>query len=219
MVQNSRLSSRFQGLWARNLVGFGGESLAVTQKTENALQSCGKTNLQRSSYYPSEDPARNESKLLAGDLVGASGHCASTAARRKNSKGGNRKGQTPRQTRSSYRQPLTLSYCPRSTSLSQVTFVGDLTETDHDVAGKVYILDQDPLVIDEFSFDNNGFGVYINVATKGRNKKQWAKNRIDVPYPSGGSQRLRHCWASCDWISPFSYFRETFVRLSDSVRV
>ena len=68
--------------------------------------------------------------------------------------------------------------------------MGDLTETDHDVAGKVYILDQDTLVIDEFSFDNNGFGVYINVATKGRNKKQWAKNRIDVPYPSGGSQRL-----------------------------
>ena len=54
--------------------------------------------------------------------------------------------------------------------------MGDLTETDHDVAGKVYILDQDTLVIDEFSFDNNGFGVYINVATKGRNKKQWAKN-------------------------------------------
>ena len=64
--------------------------------------------------------------------------------------------------------------------------MGKLTDTDHDVAGKVYILDQDTLVIDEFSFDNNGFGVYINVATKGRNKKQWAKNRIDVPYPSGG---------------------------------
>ena len=71
--------------------------------------------------------------------------------------------------------------------------MGDLTETDHDVAGKVYILDQDTLVIDEFSFDNNGFGVYINVATKGRNKKQWAKNRIDVPYPSGGLQPLGHC--------------------------
>merc|ERR1711936_1456554 len=67
----------------------------------------------------------------------------------------------------------------------EVTFVGDLTETDHDVSGKVYILDQNTLVIDEFSYDSNGFGVYINVATKGRNKKQWAKNRIDVPYPSG----------------------------------
>ena len=68
--------------------------------------------------------------------------------------------------------------------------MGDLIETDHDVAGKVYILDQDTLVIDEFSFDNNGFGVYINVATKGRNKKQWAKNRIDVPYPSGGFSKF-----------------------------
>lgn len=63
--------------------------------------------------------------------------------------------------------------------------MGDLVDTDHGVQGKVYILDQDTLVIDEFSFDNDGFGVYINVATKGRNKKQWAKNRIDVPYPSG----------------------------------
>jgi len=74
---------------------------------------------------------------------------------------------------------------PQRGETAQVTFVGDLTDTDHDVAGKVYILDQDTLVVDEFSFDNNGFGVYINVATKGRNKKQWAKNRIDVPYPSG----------------------------------
>merc|ERR1719189_3330279 len=80
--------------------------------------------------------------------------------------------------------PLT-SAAPQGGQEVEVTFVGDLVDTDHDVAGKVYILDQDTLVIDEFSFDNNGFGVYINVATKGRNKKQWAKNRIDVPYPSG----------------------------------
>eukprot|EP00092_Neocalanus_flemingeri_P014951 GFUD01016146.1.p1 GENE.GFUD01016146.1~~GFUD01016146.1.p1 ORF type:complete len:141 (-),score=40.95 GFUD01016146.1:12-434(-) len=66
-----------------------------------------------------------------------------------------------------------------------VTYVGDLTETEHDVGGKVYILDQDTLVIDEFSYDGNGFGVYINVATKGRNLRGFAKNRIDVPYPSG----------------------------------
>jgi hypothetical protein len=66
-----------------------------------------------------------------------------------------------------------------------VTFVGDLTDTEHDVGGKVYILDQDTLVIDDFSYDGNGFGVYINVATKGRNFRGYAKNRIDVPYPSG----------------------------------
>ena len=52
-------------------------------------------------------------------------------------------------------------------------------------SGKVYILDDDTLVIDEFSYDGNGFGVYINVATRGRNLKSYAKNRIDVPYPSG----------------------------------
>ena len=67
----------------------------------------------------------------------------------------------------------------------EVTFIGDLTDTEHQVSGKVYVLDEDTLVIDQFSYDGNGFGVYINVATKGRNKKTWAKNRIDVPYPSG----------------------------------
>eukprot|EP00091_Calanus_sinicus_P021215 TRINITY_DN617_c0_g1_i1.p2 TRINITY_DN617_c0_g1~~TRINITY_DN617_c0_g1_i1.p2 ORF type:complete len:109 (-),score=23.79 TRINITY_DN617_c0_g1_i1:14-340(-) len=56
-----------------------------------------------------------------------------------------------------------------------VTYVGDLTDTEHDVGGKVYILDQDTLVIDEFSYDGNGFGVYINVATKGRNVRGYAK--------------------------------------------
>ena len=72
-----------------------------------------------------------------------------------------------------------------------VTYIGDLTDTEHDVGGKVYVLDQDTLVIDEFSYDGNGFGVYINVATKGRNLKGYAKNRIDVPYPSGSE-------VSCD---------------------
>jgi len=82
--------------------------------------------------------------------------------------------------------PLSLALPqPQQPGKVEVEFVGDLIETDHGVGGKVYILDQDTLVIDEFSFDNDGFGVYINVATKGRNKKAWAKNRIDVPYPSG----------------------------------
>ena len=71
----------------------------------------------------------------------------------------------------------------------EVTFIGDLTETDHDVGGKVYMLDQNTLVIDEFSYDGNGFGVYINVATRGRNVKTFAKNRINIPYPSGSEVR------------------------------
>lgn len=62
--------------------------------------------------------------------------------------------------------------------------MGDLGNTEHDVAGKVYILDDDTLVIDEFSYDGNGFGVYLNVATKGKNLKGYIKNRIDVPYPA-----------------------------------
>ena len=81
-----------------------------------------------------------------------------------------------------------LWFCPAKAQQAgkvEVEFVGDLIETDHGVGGKVYILDQDTIVIDQFSFDNDGFGVYINVATRGRNKKSWTRWRIDVPYPSG----------------------------------
>ena len=56
---------------------------------------------------------------------------------------------------------------------------------------QVYILDQDTLVIDQFSYDGNGFGVYINVATRGRNLKGYAKNRIDVPFPAGSLVSLQ----------------------------
>ena len=56
---------------------------------------------------------------------------------------------------------------------------------------QVYILDQDTLVIDQFSYDGNGFGVYINVATRGRNLKGYAKNRIDVPFPTGSLVSLQ----------------------------
>merc|ERR1711922_114043 len=64
-------------------------------------------------------------------------------------------------------------------------FVGDLVETDHGVAGKVYIINENTMAIDKFSYDNDGFGVYTHVATKGRGKKGFVKNKILVPYPSG----------------------------------
>ena len=66
--------------------------------------------------------------------------------------------------------------------------VGKLIDTDHDVSGKVYrgkSLNDDILVIKDFSFDNTGFGVYISVATKGKSLADWKRNRISVPYPTG----------------------------------
>ena len=56
---------------------------------------------------------------------------------------------------------------------------------------QVFIQDEDTLVIENFRYDGKGFGVYINVATTGNNKKQWAANRIDIPYPTGA--KVTHC--------------------------
>ena len=79
----------------------------------------------------------------------------------------------------------TILSAPQGDDQADLTYIGDLTKTQHDVSGKVSILDQDTLVIDEFSYDGNGFGVYINVATEGKNLRDYKRNRIDVPYPSG----------------------------------
>ena len=83
------------------------------------------------------------------------------------------------------------AYCsPLHGRLVTVTYVGDLIDTEHDVGGRVYILDQDTLVIDQFSYDGIGFGVYINVANKGRNLKGYEKNRIGVPFSSGSELKV-----------------------------
>ena len=66
-----------------------------------------------------------------------------------------------------------------------VTYIGDLLDTEHEVNGKVYTLGMDKVVLDEFSYDGVGFPVYINIATEGRNLKGYENNRIGVPYPSG----------------------------------
>ena len=68
-----------------------------------------------------------------------------------------------------------------------VTFVGHLVDTEHHVGGVVYVLDQDTLVIDQFSYDGVGFGVHVNVA--GGNMKGFEKNRIRVPYPTGAGDK------------------------------
>ena len=40
------------------------------------------------------------------------------------------------------------------------------------------------LIIDQFTFDGQGAGVFINVATEGNNRGQWIANRKIVDYPS-----------------------------------
>ena len=61
--------------------------------------------------------------------------------------------------------------------MMDVTFVGKLVDTDHKVSGKVFILNENTLVIDEFTYDGDGFGVYINVAFKGDNLQDYEENR------------------------------------------
>ncbi len=65
-----------------------------------------------------------------------------------------------------------------------VRFVGELTRTQHRVSGKVYAFNESLLIIDEFTFDGLGAGVFLNVATSGSSRRQWISNRKIVDYPN-----------------------------------
>ena len=49
---------------------------------------------------------------------------------------------------------------------------------------QVYALNESLLIIDQFTFDGQGAGVFINVATEGNNRGQWIANKKIVDYPS-----------------------------------
>ena len=78
-----------------------------------------------------------------------------------------------------------------SARMVTVTYVGHLRDTVHDIGGLVFILDQNNLVIDQFSYDGQGFGVNIFIAAHGRNLRGFEKNRVLVPYPArAGNQSI-----------------------------
>lgn len=65
-----------------------------------------------------------------------------------------------------------------------VVVVGNLSRTQHRVSGNVYALNESLLIIDQFTFDGQGAGVFINIATEGNSRGQWIANRKIVDYPS-----------------------------------
>jgi hypothetical protein len=70
-----------------------------------------------------------------------------------------------------------------------VVVVGDLTRTQHRVSGRVYALNESMLILDEFTFDGLGAGVYLNVATQGNSRRQWVQSRTIIDYPSSFDAR------------------------------
>lgn len=66
-----------------------------------------------------------------------------------------------------------------------VVVVGDLINSLHSVSGTVYAYNTSTLIIDKFSFDGQGAGVYLIAATQGSNRNEYIRNAIDIPYPQG----------------------------------
>ena len=61
--------------------------------------------------------------------------------------------------------------------------IGEFTQTDHDIRGMVWAYNNTLLLIEDFGYDGKGFGVYFQVATQGKNRKQWLQNRLTIGYP------------------------------------
>ncbi|CAB4068636.1 unnamed protein product [Lepeophtheirus salmonis] len=64
-----------------------------------------------------------------------------------------------------------------------VIYVGDFKFAEHNVKGDVYIYNESSIIIDDFIYDGQGPGVYINVATKGNSRSEYMENRIVVDFP------------------------------------
>ena len=62
--------------------------------------------------------------------------------------------------------------------------IGEFTNTQHNVRGMVWAYNNTLMLIEDFAYDGFGFGVYFQVATKGRNRNAWVANRKTIGYPN-----------------------------------
>lgn len=61
--------------------------------------------------------------------------------------------------------------------------IGEFQRTSHAVRGMVWAYNNSLLLIEDFAYDGQGFGVYLQVATQGSNRRQWVQNRRTIGYP------------------------------------
>lgn len=62
--------------------------------------------------------------------------------------------------------------------------VGNLQDTQHQVQGTLYAFNQSTLILDNFSFDGDGFGVFFNIALEGRTRGDYRQNRLVIGWPT-----------------------------------
>ncbi len=62
--------------------------------------------------------------------------------------------------------------------------IGTFVRTQHDVRGMVWAYNNTLLLVEDFAYDGQGFGVYLQVATQGKNRREWIQNRRTIGYPN-----------------------------------
>ena len=61
--------------------------------------------------------------------------------------------------------------------------LGALTNTQHAVRGFVWAYNNSLLLVEDFAYDGQGFGVYLQVATEGQTRNEWVRSRKTIGYP------------------------------------
>ena len=62
--------------------------------------------------------------------------------------------------------------------------IGEFERTQHAVRGMVWAYNNSLLLIEDFAYDGQGFGVYLQVATQGETRREWVANRQTIGYPN-----------------------------------
>lgn len=71
----------------------------------------------------------------------------------------------------------------RQTQVLDLIPIGEFAKTTHGVRGMVWAYNNSLLLVEDFGYDGQGFGVYFQVATEGKNRKQYLKSRKTIGYP------------------------------------
>jgi len=62
--------------------------------------------------------------------------------------------------------------------------IGQFVNTQHQIRGMVWAYNNTLLLIEDFAYDGQGFGVYFQAATEGDNILEWLNSRKTIGYPN-----------------------------------
>ena len=71
----------------------------------------------------------------------------------------------------------------QATQVLDLIPIGEFVNTQHNVRGMVWAYNNSLLLVEDFAYDGQGFGVYLQVATEGESRREFVQLRQTIGYP------------------------------------